>query len=66
MRTPPASLLVLGQRDTPEEGLTGDWHGKAVFVGELDRHDDAVVFKDFPELPELDLVIKPGQMLGHG
>ena len=41
-------------------------HGDAILVGELDAHDDAVVFEDLPELTELDLFIEPGQVPGHG
>ena len=63
---PPSSFLIPAERDTPEERLAGRMSGDAILVGELDAHDDAVVFEDLAELTELDLFIEPGQVPGHG
>ena len=63
---PPSSFLVVDQRDTAEKRLSGAGMGTWFSSENSTAHDNAVVFEDLSELSELDLVIEPGQVLGHG
>ena len=60
-----SALLVSGAWSPAPERLIGGPDRLAVLVGQLDGHDDRVVFEDFAELAELDFFVEAGQVSGH-
>ena len=61
----PAPALIAHIVTPRQSGSSAGRIGLRSFVGELDAHDDAVVLEDLAELAELDLLVEPGEVLGH-